>query len=628
MSQEPMSSQDNQKRGQKRPRESELAKPEIRPQQEISFDAFVQGVQQGSLKVESLESLLVQTKGFSKQDIRQALLGFKIPIIDFMGKEKLHTKYLIDFAAEHGMISVVKWLLQHGLSTNPPRVYQNYQYTKELAYKPVAVAGEHRQMALLRYLIEQAGFDIDTLDVEERSAAFYAASNGDLEMFEYLMEQGAELLVQDSGGMIPLIAALDFGHTNIVEAWFRAAAGNLRPKSQDCYTTLYEFIIWGHFELATRIIQHRTEIHEAFYCCINHAIKASIENESFQLDNITNDFFPVLFHFLCYGNILQAVFNPLLGEALTTQLKNVFFPPQLNITSNSLLAKELTIPLHRWALVDERYETLISIQQDYLANVIASDEDEDETNYVLRQEDHIKIISQFIGNYKASQPIPRLRALAQRAASSHEHVLLAEENDLPIALYDLDRMLPKPSYMSYSFNRIAVLKSLHKKLKTTSLLPTNSTWCFFSNIAVNSKDCELREITARYLLCAWMKWYALQCNDQLVTDDLVTKNKDELKTFISDRFASAKQELSAMRKKVCVEYYVAEKRVYDVINHSCVEKAYTFFSHRFNNDILSRYYDAKEAQLITTHNEKLVKLEQTIATQEDQIATGLAPSQK
>jgi len=74
------------------------------------------------------------------------------------------------------------------------------------------------------YLIEQQGNGVHKTTHDGRTYLFWAASQGNVELIHYLLEQGSDIHAKDSKGYTPITFAALFGVTNpkLYEAFFRA----------------------------------------------------------------------------------------------------------------------------------------------------------------------------------------------------------------------------------------------------------------------------------------------------------------------------------------------------------------------------------------------------------------------
>ena len=72
------------------------------------------------------------------------------------------------------------------------------------------------------YLIEQQGNGVHKTTHDGRTYLFWAASQGNVELIHYLLEQGSDIHAKDSKGYTPITFAALFGVTNpkLYEAFF------------------------------------------------------------------------------------------------------------------------------------------------------------------------------------------------------------------------------------------------------------------------------------------------------------------------------------------------------------------------------------------------------------------------
>lgn len=113
------------------------------------------------------------------------------------------------------IINTVLFLLFAGFITNVNASPGGYELTQ---------AAKYGDLARVRDLIENGHVDIDNLE-NYAPALTWAASGGQTEVVEYLIEQGANIdLQQSNSGTTALINASSFGHLDIVKLLLAAGA--------------------------------------------------------------------------------------------------------------------------------------------------------------------------------------------------------------------------------------------------------------------------------------------------------------------------------------------------------------------------------------------------------------------
>jgi ankyrin repeat protein len=103
------------------------------------------------------------------------------------------------------------------------------------SFDPVVFAINNRASnEVIKYMLEQKGNDIDKLTHDARTYIFWAASQGNVEIVEYLVNKGAKANLEDSHGSTPISMAASAGQSNpkLYDALVKAG-GNLKQKNRD-----------------------------------------------------------------------------------------------------------------------------------------------------------------------------------------------------------------------------------------------------------------------------------------------------------------------------------------------------------------------------------------------------------
>jgi len=113
---------------------------------------------------------------------------------------------LLHYAVKNNQPAIVEFLLEKGAN-----IEQLYEEQTPLMF---AVKLQHLEIAdiLIRY-----GVDVNTLNVEQESALFFCAKNGDLEILKFLIANGANPKIKDSKGRTAVDYALKHENKAVVD---------------------------------------------------------------------------------------------------------------------------------------------------------------------------------------------------------------------------------------------------------------------------------------------------------------------------------------------------------------------------------------------------------------------------
>jgi ankyrin repeat protein len=105
---------------------------------------------------------------------------------------------------------------------------------------PLLMAAEQGRMEIVRYLVEEAGADVNATTPESRGEITplrYAISNEDYEMVRYLVRNGADVNKANTAGWTPIMTAARVGNREIIELLLEEGA-ELEVRTEDGTTPI------------------------------------------------------------------------------------------------------------------------------------------------------------------------------------------------------------------------------------------------------------------------------------------------------------------------------------------------------------------------------------------------------
>ena len=161
-------------------------------------------------------------------------------------------------AAQEGQTEVLKQLMATGLNINQPDEKGNHPFLY-----PVSLG----HLDTVKFFVEH-GADLTVEDVSPEGksvgpALILATFNGDLPMTKYLLEQNANINIQNSYGETPLMLAVAKGYTDLALFLIEQGANvNIQKKVG---TTALKFAAGKGNEPGILMVRHRHQAGE--YCC-------------------------------------------------------------------------------------------------------------------------------------------------------------------------------------------------------------------------------------------------------------------------------------------------------------------------------------------------------------------------
>jgi serine/threonine-protein phosphatase 6 regulatory ankyrin repeat subunit B len=101
--------------------------------------------------------------------------------------------------------------------------------------------------------------NVDTADGEDRTPLFYACQNGNAEMVNYLLDQGAEVNWSDNSNQTPLFIACQNGRTEVVRILLEHEAV-VNCTDNDDRTPLFYAIQNDHTAIVNLLIEYGAHV--------------------------------------------------------------------------------------------------------------------------------------------------------------------------------------------------------------------------------------------------------------------------------------------------------------------------------------------------------------------------------
>jgi ankyrin repeat protein len=121
-------------------------------------------------------------------------------------------------------------------------------------YTPLTAAAWGGHVEVIQYLLEE-GAQVNLQDVEEFSALICACHNGQIEAIHLLLAHGADTAITDYMGSTPLMTASEEGHTDVVAVLLAHGCGDVdRERPSDDRTALHCACLSGHMRVVRALL--------------------------------------------------------------------------------------------------------------------------------------------------------------------------------------------------------------------------------------------------------------------------------------------------------------------------------------------------------------------------------------
>jgi ankyrin repeat protein len=168
-------------------------------------------------------------------------LNISTEIRDDRGWTPLHV------AASSGRLEVVKFLVKEAGADVEAK--GNGQMT------PLLVAARYGPLKMVKFLVQEAGADVEAKDDFKKTPLHFAAGYGHLEIVKFLVQEaGADVEAKAALKMTPLHFAAKYGHLEMVRFLVNAAGADVESKDHFQTTPLHFAAKYGHLEMAEFLV--------------------------------------------------------------------------------------------------------------------------------------------------------------------------------------------------------------------------------------------------------------------------------------------------------------------------------------------------------------------------------------
>uniref|UniRef100_A0A3B4AVR3 Uncharacterized protein n=1 Tax=Periophthalmus magnuspinnatus TaxID=409849 RepID=A0A3B4AVR3_9GOBI len=197
------------------------------------------------------------------QDVSPMVLQYVVNMADSNGNTALH------YCVSYSNFGVVKKLLNTDVC--------NVNQQNKAGYTPIMLAAlasvtspEH--MSVVKELFSKGDVNAKASQAGQ-TALMLAVSNGSLEMVQALLEQGAEVNLQDDEGSTALMCASEHGHEEILKLLLQQPNCDATLTDSDESTALSIALEGGHKEIAVLLYAHANfSKGNTGVCCIFHLL--------------------------------------------------------------------------------------------------------------------------------------------------------------------------------------------------------------------------------------------------------------------------------------------------------------------------------------------------------------------
>ena len=116
------------------------------------------------------------------------------------------------------------------------------------------------------------------------AALVHAAAEGDVDLVQMLLSQGARLDVRDEG-FTPLLVAAQFGHTEVCKLLLETGKANVKETTPDGFTPLLHAAQSGHNEVCELLLANGSDLEERLPRALDTALhEAAIDGNQSLLE--------------------------------------------------------------------------------------------------------------------------------------------------------------------------------------------------------------------------------------------------------------------------------------------------------------------------------------------------------
>ena len=171
--------------------------------------------------------------------------NFDINARDDYGWTELHC------AAFSGELELLQYLIENGSD-----IFSKTKVGKSCLH----IAAENRYFKICRVLLENHHFDIHARDDYGWNVLHCAAFSGDLELLQYLIENGSEIFSKTKVGRSCLDITAEKGHLQICKALLQNFNFDIHGRDDNGWTSLHYAALSGDLELLQYLIENGSDI--------------------------------------------------------------------------------------------------------------------------------------------------------------------------------------------------------------------------------------------------------------------------------------------------------------------------------------------------------------------------------
>ncbi|KAF7293330.1 Multiple ankyrin repeats single kh domain [Mycena kentingensis (nom. inval.)] len=203
-------------------------------------------------------------------------------IHDLEGAKDKSDQTALHYAVKKGHLDVAEYLIQKGMPVDSKgesiitamaattgsletvqflvRQKANVDATSDLQGTPLHMAVQGDHLEVVKFLVEQAGANIDARYVGGRTALHIASLNGQLQTMEYLLDRGASIEAREEMGETALLSIADEGNYDLIRLLILRGA-DINATNDYKTTPLHRAAAFRHAEIVKLFLEHNADVH-------------------------------------------------------------------------------------------------------------------------------------------------------------------------------------------------------------------------------------------------------------------------------------------------------------------------------------------------------------------------------
>ena len=242
------------------------------------FRFFIKMGSDINIKTKNGESLLHLAASNGHLHLCKKILGsykFNVDITDNSGKSPLHN------SVENGHFELFQYFVEMGSN-----VYLKAKANQNCLH--FAALGGH--IKLCKTLIEKYGFDVSVTDDSGKCTLHYCAESGSVELFNYLVEMGSEVLLKTADGQDCLHFAALKGQLDLCMSLLESYAFQVHLVDNQGFTPLHCCAKSGNFKLFMYLLDKGSGIYSKTKTKVN-VLHIAAEHGHIQICEYVLDYF-------------------------------------------------------------------------------------------------------------------------------------------------------------------------------------------------------------------------------------------------------------------------------------------------------------------------------------------------